>query len=916
MMNGAPPTSRLNRYRLLAVAIIALFVVSAIPVQQAHAQTPYTEKLNVYIAGSDALWFVTFGGINGSSHLSALESTPGLSWYNVTAIDTSGWESDFQVFGAEGYNLLQQFLPVDYIPPQAMFLTVGSNSYTNASAAATALDSYLLTDFVSLSNGTGTYSFYSPVTFTSLVPATLLRFIPTSEGGFASAITSSTFSTSDSPFVALEGVKSSSGFDHSLVVGSITTSALDTSDRPSILSYFGSGVTSLKASKDSSSSMIQINTLGGIMSSSDKATVVNNNNNYTGSYTLKLATGQNVTQINATVVQQAAPLLATRAIDFGVLHTDGDLAVTLTFKDLSTSETISNLTFSDDWWNGTGDFKFLGGTYSVSNDSLSPGGSTTPVYRLEYIGNVTGAVTIPASVVSYHYQERGATFNATTVMNPIRLSLGADDAVVYAILTPVGSLGKVVGASQSMNVTVVNVGTLPASSVVVAGQSVPGLAAGGGTATVTVTQSAQGLAGINVTRYYQVTYENPSGATLNATSNEVSDVFSQTSMKISFPVVSVETSVVPLSDHSTNITLTFVISDLAPANVSSFEATGTLPSSLGCGKVTGNGIACSNDQLTISYATLNASATVRSSMSYDLTNGSNYILAPFDFNGVSGGANLTGESNPVPVPGGLKLSKQFSPDQLFSGMNSEVTVEGANLGPTPFYNVSLKATVDSFDSVTNQSALSRTSASIAQGANMTFSYNASVSPVYGNLTGTALVATFYFGGTSFSIQGGRPYVDIYQPLSVTITPTPSLPEEGKSFTISFQITNPSGVQVSNVSFTLPIPAGLKLSDLRNIQATSKSITFTVSSLGPHGTANGSATAIASSGISVPFADAKLTFVYEGVTIKGTVPSSSGIALAEDVLTRYIIPTALVLVVALGVAYYVRKKAATVPSSQK
>jgi len=110
----------------------------------------YSEKLNVFIAGSNALWYLSFSGVNGSSKLSALESTPGLAWYNVTAIRTNGWKSDFQIFGSEGYNLL----PVPFIPSQALFLTVGSDSYADASAAASALGSYMLTSFVSCSTYT------------------------------------------------------------------------------------------------------------------------------------------------------------------------------------------------------------------------------------------------------------------------------------------------------------------------------------------------------------------------------------------------------------------------------------------------------------------------------------------------------------------------------------------------------------------------------------------------------------------------------------------------------------------------------------------------------------------------------------------------------------------------------------------
>jgi len=117
--------------------------------------------------------------VNGSGSLSAFESTPGLASYNVTAIKTVGWASDFQVFGPRGYNLL----PVPFIPLQGLFLTLGSDSFSHASASAAALDPYLLTSFTSYSNGTGSFVFYSPVSFNDLVPTPCCTSSPPPRAG-------------------------------------------------------------------------------------------------------------------------------------------------------------------------------------------------------------------------------------------------------------------------------------------------------------------------------------------------------------------------------------------------------------------------------------------------------------------------------------------------------------------------------------------------------------------------------------------------------------------------------------------------------------------------------------------------------------------------------------------------------------
>ena len=893
-------------------------VLATIPIQPALAQGAYSEKLTVFVSGSLALWEMSFTGTNGSGHLSALESTPGLSWYNISAISTTSWTSDMQIFGPRGYALL----PVPFVPSQGLFLSVGSDSFADASAAAVALNSYLVTSFRSLSNGSGTYAFYSPISFNDLIPATLFKLLPTTEGGFVSAVSSSFFTGSDSPFIVLEGQKGSSGFAHSMVVGSIATSALNGLYQPNLLGYFSNAVSSMAASNHSSSSAIQLRFLDGAVRSSDRgATVTSKASPFSGTYTLNLAAGEKVKTINATVLQQPIELLAYRTVNLGVLHTNDNLTVTLNLNDLSPSVVINKVTFSDTWWNSTGDFKFLGGNYTVPTSLISAGGSVTPVYRLQYTGTGTGTLLIPASVLHYAYTVGGRLFNGTATLNPIRLSLGTDDAVVFTTVTPVGTFGPAVGKAQKFNITVTNVGTLPASSVAVAGHSIVGLAgrtgnSPGGSATVTVSQSAVGLLGVNSTLSYTTTYQNPSGTTMSSTSNVVSDTFSHTSMVIGFPAVTVGAQVSTLSNLETNLTLTFTASNGGSANITSFVATGTLPAGLGCGKVNGTGISCSGGVVTLSYPVLNKS-TIMTTMKYNISSPANYIMAPLRFDGMSSGLNESGTSNPLAIPAGLVLSKQFAPAQLFGGMGSTVTVSATNAGPLQLYNATVASTRDSFDALSGTAALSKSTPSLAAGANSTLSYGVTASLASGNLTATPATAKFYFGGTLFTISGSKPQVEVYLPLMVSITPTPASPEEGKNFTVKIQITNPSGVGVSNVDFTLPVPSGVGLSDLNGVTYSSGVLTVQAGTLAAHTTVNATVSVVAGSGITIPFKDARLTFSYSGTSINGTVPAASGIAIGENVTTRYLIPIAVVFLVLILTAFYVRRRAApTVPASPK
>ena len=198
---------------------------------------------------------------------------------------------------------------------------------------------------------------------------------------------------------------------------------------------------------------------------------------------------------------------------------------------------------------------------------------------------------------------------------------------------------------------------------------------------------------------------------------------------------------------------------------------------------------------------------------------------------------------------------------------------------------------------------------------MTLSYGVTTLSVSGAQTPAAATASFYFGGTPFSIQGSAAKVNVYKPLEVSVSTIPATPEEGKNFTITIRITNPTAVQVSGVTFTLPIPSGVSLSGLVNAQVSNGVLTVSAGTLAAHGNLTATAEAVASSGTTVPFTNAKLTFSYSGATIKGTVPTS-GITIAENVFTMYVIPTGFFLIAVFAVAFYVRRKAATAPASPK
>lgn len=899
----------MKRVRLLSAFIITLLLLAALPAQPARGAAPYSEKITVYVAGSSALWFMSFTGINASNpHVAAAEAVKGVHSYNLTAIKTITALSDFQVFGPRGYNLL----PVPYVPGEGLFLTVKADSYSAAASAAQAFDSYLYCYFASYSNSTGTYVFASPLAFNTIVPPTMFKLVPSSMGGFASLLTSSAMGSLLSPVVTLGWQSSTS--THTLTVGSVASGALDRSLKLAILTYFGGHPTSISSSNKSTSSTIRVELLDGVLNSTDHGASFGNAGGV-GTYSLSLAPGAKVKSLNATLLQSPVEVLVTRLVDKGVLHTGDNDSVTLTFTDLSNSTALSNLKFADSWWSSGGLFTLVHGNSSGTVAKISAGHSSSQTYVVKYKGTATQPLTIPASTVTYAYSYGSSNFTGRAISNPITISLGADAPALYTYVSPTGGFAASVGGSISLNIVVENVGDLTASSVSVAGQEVSGLAPREAH-TFTATLKASGLLGIDFTRNYTVNYLTPGGQKESAYTNALTAIFSHSSMKIAQPFVIMDAAVSQLPGGAgMNVTLAFLAANGGSSNITSIRGTTAVPAGLECGTVKGKGLACSSGTVTLNYTDVVPRSVRKASVEFDLKNPTNYLFSPVTYSVVSSQDNFTGSSNPVAVPSGLVLTKQFSPSPLFQGMASRVTVEAFNTGPVPVFNVTLRSFPDSFDSITSGTAAD-TAATIASGGNLTLNYGVrTLSTVSGGQTSKNVSANFIFGGRAFSLASNGPVVGIYAPVGATVHTSPTSPSEGAPFFVEVTLTNPSPINVTNVVFSLPIPPGVTISNLIGASYANKSLNLEVGSLAGHGSYSGNATVQASSGVTIPFAKASLTFSYSGLRVSGKLPSQ-GIVIGEDVLRRYVLPVILVLVAMLGATVYLRRRVAISPVSRQ
>ena len=908
----------MKRSKLIALlVIVSLSLLPLVPPPSA-AQGGYSEKITAYVAGPNAAWFISIGSVNVTNPIiQSAEAVAGVSSYNLTAIKTISWSPDFQVFGPQGYNVL----PVPFVPPEGAFLTVGADTFADASSAAAKFGSYLLTSFHSTVNGTGSFSFFAPLSVSAVLPFTLIKLIPFQDGGFLTPVNATGFLALASPMVTLSAQKTSGGgFVHQISIGSITSSGLDSTLKPNLLSYFGSAQSSIPASNKSTSSVIQFHFLDGLVLSSDPATITTNRDNYSSTYALTLKPGEKVKGINATVVEQPPELLATRVVDVGVLKQGSNMSVTITLTNLSNSSILTDLRVNDSWWQSVGGFRLVSGNSSITVGSLDAGQSTSPTYVLQYTGNATKQIQLPATPVAYNYVEGVISQSGHTNLNGMSISLGLDEPVVVAYVTPSSSFPTPVGGNQSLKVLLKNVGTRAASSVTVAGQQVGGLAADGGSASVSLTATAPSFTQVNVTKSYPVAYSTPSGQSLSLMTNSLPIVFAQSGMKVGLGMLLVNSTVSQLrTGTGYNLTLTMSFADNGPANLTSFKALTALPAGLPCGKMSAN-LTCGGGLLTLSYSQVDVGVKKLASAMFNVTQPASFIFWPSSYSFQTSGYQVSGYSNAQPAPTGLALSKVFNPSILFPGMVSQVTSLAANKGPFTVFNATLSTTSDGFDTLPGNALTIKSAPTLAQGSNITLSYSATIGNFKGSQSAVPATVSLFMGGTPFTVATLAPALTLNKAPTASITTSPTNPIEGSTFTVSITVTNPASVGVTGVRLVLPIPSGVSVSNLSNsckcVSFQHGGLSFSVGGLGPGSSSSIEATVSASSGQTIPFKPATLSFVYANQTLSGTLPAG-GIAIAENVTTRYLLPIGMAVLVMFVVAYEVRKMVRpTAPASPK
>ena len=373
------------RATLVLVLVLSLALVPVIASVPAHAQTQYSERLDVYAAGMNAQWSITLNKLATTlPAITSAESQTGLTGYRIVAMSTQDAISDYQIFGVNGYNLLK--LPSD--PSEGLFLTVNATSSATQSAVVSAFATQFGTDFTLVAYSGGSSTYFAPVDFLDYGLPILYSLVPTTEGGFVSFASESTLAALPMPYIELTATYNGTGFSHDISMGADATNML-IADVVNLSELIGSSNATLTSSSNSSSSLVVIHSLDGIVESTDVAATVSNHlGNFSGSYSLPISPG---TLVDANVTLEAQPPTAEayRVLDHGSLVANDTLGVTIEITNTGQSGSLDNVTVDDNWWQSYPTVFQLSTSikdnYSVTIPSIAAGASVDEIYALKVL---------------------------------------------------------------------------------------------------------------------------------------------------------------------------------------------------------------------------------------------------------------------------------------------------------------------------------------------------------------------------------------------------------------------------------------------------------------------------------------------------------------------------------------------------
>ena len=879
----------------LVVSLAPVPILAAAP--PVGAQSQYTERLDVYAAGTNADRLLTMDHLNSTlPNLASAEATSGLSSYRLLAMSTQSATSDLQIFGVDGYNVLR----VPSMPAQGLFLTVNASSSSAASALATYFANRFATSFTLVSSASGSYVYFAPVNFLGLAAPVLFRLVPTPMGGFASFVSEGAFLGLAMPSIALMGVNNGTGFSHSITIGGASSSILNTAGTINVPKLLSNVNGTLKASSSASSSKVVIHSLDGVIQSTDNATVSNFASNFSSSYTYAASPGKAV-KINATLSSQAPTAIAYRIFDRGTLTSNQSLAVTIVVKNTATTGSLQNVTVNDNWWKSYPSvFQFENGNYSFTIPTIAAGANMTESYVLKVNSSSSMQVVVPAASATFQYLLSTTSYRGEATLNEALLQINNVGPAITITARPTISSGAPLGTHGNYTITLTNSGNSPALDIKVGNTTITNLVQGS-SQTFNVPISLTSLLQRNYTKTFSAQFVDASQQTQNITSNSVSLLLSHTAMVIPFIQVSTNDTLTSSSITSRLLNVTYTFSNKGLGTSGTVTGTQVLPAGVSCKVVAGKG-ACASGTYTMTVPSLATSNTQVNKLELNFTQ-DNFIIPPSTITTSYEGATFHTFGGAYVIPAGIVLTKSFALGAGFPGMTSPVTLGIANVGSIPVYNATVSSTADSFDSVTTSPV--KTFPTLAPQQSENFSYTVQpTSGASGNVTASPTTVVMTVGGLSTGYSSTQGGLLVFRPVSAALETNPVAPEENHDFTMTITLTNAASVPVTDVTYTFTIPSGLTV--VSGGQVSGHTVTVTVPSIGPDSDQTVVLTLKASTGLTIDTTSSHLTYQYQSFTLTGLAAKTT-VPVSVDVTTRYTLPIVIAIIIAFAGLVYMHRR---------
>jgi uncharacterized repeat protein (TIGR01451 family) len=863
---------------------------------------PYNEKLDIYTAGSNDYFLVSLSPVSATKPgVVSAESVAGLSAYQLTAIKTTIAAPSSQLFWGDGYKVVK--LP--FFPNSGVFLNVTATSQSAAQAAATDFNTFLATNFVQIGSSGGNYTFFSPADFT-VAGETIFTSVPAAYKGLAGITSGATLATQPTPTAILTGVRSGSSFTHTVTFGSTETHAVGANASLSLVKALNQANSTFKASANATSTQVVVHSLDGMISSTDAAKITNNEATFSGTYSISVAPNT-VFKPNVTILQDPPVLTATRVVDRGSAVSGDLISVTLLLRDTALNGTIQNISMNDNWWTSYPTlFSLSAGNSSFTGLSLSAGQNVSRVYVLKVLSGASQDLILPAAKASYSYGIGTVTVNASTKTNQVELrtndigpALMVQASADIKSGSPIGTLGHYI-------VTVTNIGNGPALNVKVANFTNPTLPQGGGAWTVNTTLPLNSIVFRNLTQTFTVGWTAPDGSGGTLVSNPANVILSHSGILLPLVQFNVAATLTPgvLALGSSNATYT--VSNIGNAAANSVSVTQTFATGMICKSILNGTATCTSSGISLTTSSLAPGSNLNGKILVTFSN-DNYLGLPGLITTTYSGLTLHTAGASFIVPAGVSVTRTDSPNPVFQNENDTVTIRVTNHGTLPIYNVSVTTQPDAFDTATSGVLFTLypvINASISQ----TFNYTLGIVKP-GNHTTAAVSLAFAFGGYSAAYTVFPKNVLVFGAVLATTSTTPSAPIEGSDFSLDVTVQNPSSVDVTNVSLSVPIPQGLTIvSSSPGLEVKGRTATLSLPSLAAGAASSNTLILRAGSDGSINLGNGSLTFQYLGNTIKGIV-STPAIVVGVDLLLRYELPIGAAFLLTVAVAVYMHRKLA-------